>query len=1697
MKKRLHVLCMCLVTLFVMAQEQSENHPFLGNGTVDYSSTDKGLHMQMQVGGVLPPNSYSGDVNLYFGFPYGILYKLSTFYEAGFEVSKGYYGDRVQLDWSIGENIGDIENILIYRRPYTATVSAEYFQLDNDGTTIVHESFGKPIVTLSNDVYTYSDAAIEGGLLYEYLVYAKGVSVIADRYTNYITGIGYRNPTAIVTGNVSFSGDSPVKDVIVRAEPQGDDISVRSSILVSDEGRLEVQYLNKEITTKVTFQSWLRMPETANFTWLKLQETLPATGSASNDYVYTKIALIDDGEEKALTFTVGHTNDDDKLYKVTLKKFYPTGDVDGKGDDILNPISEISQNFIHLSIVLNENESPKLYLNGRLLRDEYIDEIIAVEKEKNNEDERQIPELITVSNYMYPANATFNSIAIADKLNGIIDEVRLWQDVLSTDEIRQDFKRYLSGTESNLLMYLRIDEQNGSYAYDLSAKGFDFNKNKAFLYKSAWTSSSDDRPTSNQLGIVGVTDENGNYIIASIPYAGTGESYNITPSFGVHQFSPSQASIFLGDGAKVVNQVDFEDVSSFIFKGTARIDLVGTFDPIKNNDGSINVPGVLQVNETGYNEYTVIDTNGSSKAYQKGDYQAGNIINTIVDMPNIGVEGANVYIDGELVLDDESLPITTDENGNFEIEVPIGNHYIEVKKENHNFTYGGRFPMLIQDALAQEERVSGSALTDEEIAFITEKHKINFEFFEHQESSVTFLDQTKVTLVGKVVGGSVEGAKPIGFGGDGVYYYPFDSGTTDEEKVAISAVNNIGIATIKLSHEGGDVILTTNEDSGEYRRELAPLQYVIEKTSTSYGVTIVNDEDNISDNFLSANESLNLSEVPLAITTTFSVRNEIDLESVPYHFEKSFIYRSSPQLFVTRQTSEEKIEIEDEVFEAKDATLNGEELAIYKQAQSYYIDLETYELYSNYDTKDEVTVAKVPVLDGEFIINNNLALEDSESIMYDEDDKSKSIYTFRGGIPGIIAPFLKTLSINYRVNGIDTEAIGYSPRGLILGGKSDGSQTFVTAAPDVPAIILRDPPGTNSFASIEAGTSVSFTTESSFTNSAANSAGLTVSLGTDFKIGGGLLGPVIATDFTNDAETGVSLEIASTDGVSLTKTYTFNQAIYTSAEPDYVGADGDLYIGNSKNYFYGSYDNIQINRNNFDEDNSVGIELLKLNSSGEKVLLFISKVKAFRFVEEASSTFFIYSQKHILETLIPELELIISNINNGVLTANEEGVLSLRHYEQQIELWRESILKNEYAKYESNENPEGFLAGLKLSIAKDKAEIETQIKIDELGGYDTDSDLTDALNDLEVLEEELLNRFSENISLDAGVGEFTKSFETASVSSRASEYSFSADEEFTGVNGFELNGVGTSKFFTVAFNESSVRSAGVEEESTSVISYTLMDNDDSNILSINVINAFDGNGPIFTTIGGRTSCPYEDDSNAHFLNENTYKNVYKPYYNALDAYNTYLIKKGEYEQCKIESLSCSLSEPELVEAPSLPIIEEFGEEDEGLTLNYATQKVEDPVISAEVTNIINVPEDGKAEFTLVLENNGVGTSEDTDFNLKVDTASNPYNVILNIADDGNIINIPKGERVYYTLTMEKSLEDQFKYEGIVFVLESLCDGDNPSDSIELSATFVPSCSNVTVSAPFNGWVVNNENIYNDDGTVNALKVELSEFRPDL
>ena len=111
----------------------------------------------------------------------------------------------------------------------------------------------------------------------------------------------------------------------------------------------------------------------------------------------------------------------------------------------------------------------------------------------------------------------------------------------------------------------------------------------------------------------------------------------------------------------------------------------------------------------------------------------------------------------------------------------------------------------------------------------------------------------------------------------------------------------------------------------------------------------------------------------------------------------------------------------------------------------------------------------------------------------------------------------------------------------------------------------------------------------------------------------------------------------------ITKTYNFSQTISTSSDPRFVGSDGDLYIGQSKNFFYG------VNADVRASEAPIGTgDYLELNNGTSSV--FISKQRKTTFTEDPSDTFFVYSQKFILETLIPELQTLITEIQNGNIT---------------------------------------------------------------------------------------------------------------------------------------------------------------------------------------------------------------------------------------------------------------------------------------------------------------------------------------------------------------------------------------------------------------------------------------------------------------
>jgi hypothetical protein len=1566
-------------------------------------------------------------------FPFDILYLYPTFTDAegSFDISKGYFGDNIQISWIIRNNSDLITMLKLYRRVYTG-----------EPVAWSEANFIANIPVTDNE---YEDKYEEGGVLYEYKLVAEGVSETEKLYDTYITGIGFRTPTAIVTGNVSYDGGAPVKDVVVTATSEGGAISFGSALDIPRTGGVEIEGLDDTISTEGTFQAWVK-PKTPYTT-----DTQTAITLFSLDSSLGYESSIDVTIKLFATSNILQINIDGSL--INLNNYYPSGTLNSRGDDQLVSVADFNNNFVHISVIIKNGLAPSLFINGRAISEEY-------ETDVNTK-------LIGIDpNYTAPyfdvvlgtpntnsfaltnQNSQWDKLTIGGGADAIIDEIRIWNTVIDTVAIRTDYSRYISGNSANLISYLSANENVGDFAYDFSRNGFNYNKNNGKLVSTTWVSGAGNLPAVDQLGVLGVTDEYGNYQINAIPYSGTGESYRITPMYGQHNFEPGQQLVFLGQGSEVVNKIDFKDKSSFIFKGKVLYDTKDVFAVM----GKVNGPGIL---DPGYNYYLI----GNLK-YSKGEYwlndngTPSDISDDYLDQyATIFSEDVNVYIDGNIVLNDFNEPVVTDKDGLFEVNVPIGNHVITVKKQGHEFSYNGRYPA----------------------AEGTSK-----EFFEDAYESVTFVDETRVTVVGRVVGGSVESQRVIGFGQDGLFQKSVIAANGVQSTVTVSSKNNIGVAAITLGYKPSGspataftkANFTTNKESGEYRIELLPLDYeLVASDLTIPSATIAP----ISILAPGTAENLSFSDVAAVTTPTYKFEDETTATGEPYNYEKSFTYRSAPVAEVVSQTHDENIDINGTLIPTAGFTTTGNDsLYVYSQFANYKVVLNRFERYTNYDDPNAAVEDFVTVTDGELIINNNFALADSELIEVDPNDESVMTYSFKGGLPAISSPFTLLSSLNYRINGTDYPVANYINHGLILGGQSDGTQTFVTAAPDRPDIILRDPPGSNSFASIEQGTSFTFTTESSFADQEGTEDVAKILLGVYFEAGGGLAGPMISSEVEDTSDLGIGLSRTSTDGKSLTKTYTFNKTISTSDDPDYVGSDGDLYIGKSTNQFYGSFNDVQASTAQI--GTSVSLQLV--NSTGTSV--YISTQKAVYFVDEPSETFFVFSQKHILTTLIPEYELFISNINNGLLIPGVEGTLEIEQYEEQIRLWKKVISDNEKSKYLAKNEREKYKTSLADVITAFSSEIEKAISAND-DDPDAESYLIHQLNESTNISTLLNEHFDDNISFDAGVGEVTNSVETAIISTKATQYNLTIDENFALEWGFNVNRTGVVNTLNSYFQQGIDTSLAQEDVAITNISYTLKDNDPANLLSVDVVNSFDGNGPIFITQGGSTSCPYEGAEESKFFTEAKFKDYFTEYWSIQDSNSK--TKEEDLAALDLEfsnDTSCC-------------------ETDAKAPLSFATQHVENIQLTIEGPNSrSNVPEGSNAEFTLKLENlSDIIDPEYSYYNLVIDNTTNPNNALINISPQGNSLFIPFGKPVYYKLTLGKSISDVYDYENITIRLESDCDPDNVSSEATVSASFIPSCTEITVSAPLNNWMYNVDEAYNTDGSTKPLVINLTGFNTDF
>jgi len=188
------------------------------------------------------------------------------------------------------------------------------------------------------------------------------------------------------------------------------------------------------------------------------------------------------------------------------------------------------------------------------------------------------------------------------------------------------------------------------------------------------------------------------------------------------------------------------------------------------------------------------------------------------------------------------------------------------------------------------------------------------------------------------------------------------------------------------------------------------------------------------------------------------------------------------------------------------------------------------------------------------------------------------------------------------------------------------------------------------------------------------------------------------------------------------------------------------------------------------------------------------------------------------------------------------------------------------------------------------------------------------------------------------------------------------------------------------------------------------------------VSSFDISSPIFSTLGGSTSCPYED------------------------LEYTFFYKK---------------------------------ENGDSVILHKATMQREKPEITAEPAEVFNVPSTEPAIFYLKLTNNSE-TGDNQWYALDIDEASNQKGALVLIDGEFSqkLINIPPNTTVTKLVTLEAMNQAELDYENIGFILHSTCQYDPTdfmpeiADTAFITAHFQPACTVAEILEPLDNWVIN-------------------------
>ena len=1122
--------------------------------------------------------------------------------------SKGKFTNRVEVSWENNNN-SFISHFEIERRELSENIN-----LINDFEKISESS---------NDIHHFTDYNAEANKLYEYRIVALVPTcndLGQDEYAEYISwiSIGFRTPYSSIYGQITYDGVGAVENAEVFAaatNPLLNKSFEREWPFYTDPNGCQTQNindfidatdLNMTLPSSFSIMAWLKFDEL--FTEFNLDcsssLTIPTTLFSFEGSQIDDIANIESLEELVMI---------DSDSTILYKNFKSTHKISA------------GWNQITFTCDIDENEGA-FYLNGEKILD-----IILAPNSLLNSNEM----------YLFPA------------MNGKIDELSIWELPLDEEFIKRNYDKFIKHDHEGLLAYYHFDEGIGNIAYDATLNSYTtypYGKEIINYYHLdiSFNSSSifsDDSPSANQIKYKGYSDINGYYTIDEIRYPSSGSNYQVTPTLPAkystdfngnqilmepaHEFSPLYLTAFLGDGIDYLSNYNFTDISSFDVSGN-----VYYLDPSMTDDQNCT------------------DSDG-------GDFQLSNDVyiqncntslpNTIVGVEtnNVGVEGVFILVDKEPVYDQNGNQVATAADGSFSLKVPIGMHEISIQMDDHTF---------VSNVWNSPNHISVIANENSPEA---ETRRL-YNFIENKQG-LTFYDNSKRRLVGRVCGGTTEANKPY----DG------------------TSINNIGQAFFTLKNEGTEfhsVVISTNDTTGEYFVDLLPISYQVKNDETAVRLFDVPSHEfeginSVNNYFLS--DMGNDQPYPFAAIDLSQKGDSTQL----YDWAENFVYRVTPSIsyFTSMLDHDQDAETDSlAIVGESDWTIlntswnedtqeweDGDDIVIplikpdgitqlshpiFKKDVPYLINTSIQEVYYKY-AGDTIIPYNDPVSFG------TLTLNDGRSSNSYEMDSTKTLIPFE--TPEVNTSlngdnsFEKSFTLTYSDGPV---SIDKNQDYYVFGSQVNEGLNFFSSGPELVEMVLRDPPGDQSYSYIENGSSVyNEVSISSIGDVESDHIDKDINLGTTLQIAIPFGGPILTTEIIANTQVDILAESFINETEITTYQGSNSQAYQTSSEEFNIGSGGDLYIANNYNMVYGTNKFLEIVKvedcslqgyvcygETSETPNeigvSAGVEVLYTDANGIDYTLGTSV--GLEIVPVGFQTKTVYDQNHIVRTLIPTLETI-------------------------------------------------------------------------------------------------------------------------------------------------------------------------------------------------------------------------------------------------------------------------------------------------------------------------------------------------------------------------------------------------------------------------------------------------------------------------